>query len=118
MHGDEVALIKQETWSFLPRYYVYVGEQKTAEIVKEFTFLFPKYYIKGLGWKIEGRFMAHDYQITKAGDPIVTISKEWMTWGDSYELNISDPQDEIIALAVVLTIDCVTASSAAASANN
>mgnify|MGYP003537764762 FL=1 len=40
-------------------------------------------------------------------NPIVTIEKEWMTWGDSYELTITDPRDEIIALAVVLTIDCV-----------
>ena len=43
-----------------------------------------------------------------------------MTWGDSYELDISHPQDEILALAVVLTIDCVMAAqaSAAASASN
>ena len=40
-------------------------------------------------------------------EPIVTITKEWMTWGDSYELDIANPADEIIALAVVLTIDCV-----------
>jgi hypothetical protein len=31
-----------------------------------------------------------------------------MTWGDSYELDILNPEDEIVALAVVLTIDCVT----------
>ena len=34
-----------------------------------------------------------------------------MTWGDCYELDIVDPADELIALAVVLTIDCVIASS-------
>ena len=64
--------------------------------------------------------MAHDYEITRNGDPIVSISKEWMTWGDSYELNISNPQDEIVALAMVLTIDCVmdAQSSAAASVSN
>ena len=33
--------------------------------------------------------MAHDYQITKNGQTIVNISKEWMTWGDSYELDIT-----------------------------
>ena len=54
--------------------------------------------------------MAHDYQILKGSQPIVTIRKEWMTWGDTYELDITDPADEIVALAVVLTIDCVTAS--------
>jgi uncharacterized protein YxjI len=102
-------------WSFLPRYYVFCGQRKLAEILKEFTFFLPKYTIDGLGWEIEGSFLAHDSRITKAGRTIVTISKEWMTWGDSYELNISDPRDEIVALAVVLTIDCVMAAQAAAS---
>ena len=120
MSGQEVAFIKQEIWSWLPRFYVFCGGRQVAEIKKEFTFLFPKYSIEGLGWEINGSFWAHDYQITKNGYPIVSISKEWMTWGDSYELNISNPQDEIVALAVVLTIDCVldTQSSAAHSTSN
>ena len=118
--GREVAFIKQELWSFLPRFYVFCGGRQVAEIKKEFTFLFPRYTIEGLGWEIDGSFMAHEYEITKNGYPIVSISKEWMTWGDSYELTISNPQDEIVALAVVLTIDCVMAaqSSAAASSSN
>lgn len=55
--------------------------------------------------------MAHDYEIRQGGRRIVTIHKEWMTWGDCYELDIPDPQNEIIALAVVLAIDCETESS-------
>ena len=115
MVGSEVAFIKQEVWSFLPRYYVFCGNQQVAEIVKEFTFFFPKYTVEGLGWNIEGSFMAHDYVINRGSQTIVSISKEWMTWGDSYELDIRNPEDEIVALAVVLTIDCVMA---AASSNN
>ena len=118
--GREVAFIKQEVWSFLSRYYVFCGDRQVAEIKKEFTFLFPRYTIAGLGWEIDGSFMAHDYQITKRDRKIVTISKEWMTWGDSYELDIADPADELVALAVVIAIDCVTetASAAASSASN
>ena len=110
MRGNEVAFIQQKLFSFLPRYFVYVGDEQVAEIVKEFTFFFPKYSIEGLGWDINGQFMAHEYEITQDGRPIVTIRKEWMTWGDTYELDIADPADEIIALAVVLTIDAVTES--------
>ena len=51
--------------------------------------------------------MAHDYTITKNGRTIVSIHKEWMTWGDCYELNIADPTDTLLALATVLTIDCM-----------
>lgn len=116
--GREVAFIKQEVWSFLPRFYVFCGDEQIAEIKKEFTFLFQRYSIQGLGWEIEGKILAHDYEITKNGDSIVSISKEWMTWGDSYELSIANPEDEIVALAVVLSIDCVMEAGSRASANN
>lgn len=115
MAGREVAFIKQEVWSWMPRYYVFCGDRQVAEIRKKFTFFFPKYSIEGLGWEIDGSFMAHEYQITRSGRQIVSISKEWMTWGDSYELDIADPADEIVALAVVLTIDCVMESNSGAS---
>lgn len=117
MHGREVAFIKQEVWSWMPRFYVFCENRQVAEIKKEFTFLFPKYSIEGLGWEINGSFMAHDYEITRAGQPIVTISKEWMTWGDSYELDISNSQDELVALAVVLAIDCVLDAASSSSSN-
>lgn len=110
MSGREVAFIKQEIWSFLPQYHVFCGGREVALIKKEFSFLFPKFSIEGLGWEIDGSFWEHEYEITRAGTPIVTISKEWMTWGDSYELNIANPADELVALAVVITIDAVKES--------
>jgi uncharacterized protein YxjI len=107
----EVALIRQELLTWLPTYHVHAGGREVARIRKEFSFLFPKYSIDGLGWEINGDFWNHDYEITRGNRTIVTIEKEWMTWGDSYELNIADPADELIALAVVLTIDCVIDNS-------
>ena len=107
MLGREVAFIRQELMTFLPRFTVFANGREIAQVKKEFSFLLPRYSIEGLGWEIEGSFWEHEYLITQKGKPIVTISKEWMTWGDSYELDIRNPADEIIALAVVLTIDCV-----------
>ena len=60
---------------------------------------------------MEGSIWAHEYEIRKNGRLIVRISKEWFTWGDSYCLDIADPADELLALAVVLTIDCVAESN-------
>lgn len=111
MQGREVAYIKQEVWSWLPRYYVYCGENKIAEIKKEMTFLRPKYKIEGLDWNVNGNFLAHEYSISQGNRQIIGIKKAWMSWGDSYELNIIDDAHEIIGLAVVLTIDCVLASN-------
>ena len=105
--GREVAFIRQKLWTFMPRYMVSVNGTDVAEIVKEFTFLRPKYSILGPGWDVDGSFWEHDYEVTENGRPIVSIRKEWMTWGDTYELDIADTGNEVMALAVVLAIDCV-----------
>lgn len=106
----EAAFIRQEVLTLLPKFIVSIGGRDIAEIVKEFTFFKPKYRIDGLGWEIDGDFWDHDYEIMKNGSPIVSINKEWFTWGDCYELDVENPEDEIVALAVVLAIDCVLAA--------
>ena len=111
IHGEEMAFIQQKLWTWMPRYTVSMAGREIAEIRKEFTFFYQRYVIDGLGWEIDGSFLSHEYEITRNAQRIVTISKEWMTWGDSYELNIAEPADELIALAVVLTIDCVVEAS-------
>lgn len=109
--GREVVFIAQEVWSWMPRYHVHIEGQHAADIAQKFTWFRPRYEITGPDWTVEGDWSGHDYEVTSATQGcVVRISKEWMTWGDSYELDIADPKDELLALAVVLTIDCVKAS--------
>lgn len=115
--GNEVAFVQQKVFSLLPKFYVFTNGTQIAEIVKDFTFFIPHYTISGLNWDVEGRFMEHDYEITQQGQPIVAIHKEWFTWGDCYVMDIDNTQNEIVALAVVLAIDCVTAAHAAAASS-
>ncbi len=106
-HDREVAFIRQKfTWMF-PTYTVEVGGREVAQVRREFSWFKPRYFVEGLDWEVTGSFWEHNYQISHNGRPIVSIEKEWMTWGDTYHLSIADGADEIVALAVVLTIDCV-----------
>ena len=115
LQGAELAFIRQELFTFLPKYLISRNDTDIAEVMKEFTFFKHEYSVHGLGWQVHGDFWDHEYEITNDGSPVASVSKEWMTWGDSYELDISNPNDEIVALAVVLTIDCVTESNSGAS---
>ena len=105
--GNEVLFIKQEFSLLMPKYVIYSDGREIATFIKEFTFFTPRYVIEGLDWEVEGEFWCHDYEVTRQGETVVSITKEWMTWGDSYVLSIANPMDELFALAVVLTIDCV-----------
>lgn len=118
MSGSEVIYIEQKVFSFMPRYFVYINGQQIAEIVREFTFFKPKYYIKGLGWDVDGDYFAHRYTVTAGNFPVVTIKKEVLSWGDSYSLDIWDERNELPALAIVLAIDCVMAGSNSSSASH
>ena len=106
LSGREVAYVEQQLFTFLPRYAVYAGGVLIGEVVKEFTFFRPRYTVEGADWDVEGDFCAHDYTVSRRGQVVVDIQKEWFTWGDCYTLDIRNPADEIQALALVLAIDC------------
>ncbi len=108
--GNEVAYISQKLMTFLPKYDVYVNGRLLCQIIREFSFFKPHYTIDGLDWTVDGDFWDHNYTITERGRSIATIQKEWFTWGDCYVADIDNSINEIMAIAVVLTIDCVLAS--------
>lgn len=83
INNNEVAFVRQKLLTFMPKFTVEVG----------------------------GELFAHDYVITSSNEEIVSIHKAWMSWGDTYEPDISDNNDEITALAVVLAIDTVLDSA-------
>lgn len=103
--GRELAYIEQQLLTFLPKYLIYTGGKQLAEVVKEFTLFHPKYTVKGPGWKVQGDFFDHDFEITNGDTVIASVSKEWFTLGDAYEICLDEGVDEISALAVVLVID-------------
>ena len=108
--GNELAFIEQELFTFLPKYHVSRNGARIAEVVKEFTFFKHEYSVNGLGWKVHGDFWDHEYEITDGDRMIASVSKEWMTWGDAYEIRFGSSVDEVAALAVVLVIDaCIEA---------
>jgi uncharacterized protein YxjI len=103
------AHIQQKLFTLLPQYSVYVGGDEVARVIREFSFIHPRYSIERFGetWTVEGRFWEHDYEILCGGRAIASIHKEWMTWGDSYEIDIDQDEHEIEVLMIALIIDCV-----------
>ncbi len=110
VQGRELAFIEQEILTFLPKYHISRNGEELAEVVKEFTFFRHEYSVNGLGWQVHGDFFDHEYEITDGDTVIASVSKEWMTWGDAYEIRFGAGVDEVDALAVVLVIDaCIEA---------
>jgi uncharacterized protein YxjI len=108
---NELAFIQQRLFRLMPRFSVYIGSNHVADIVKNFTLFSQDYRIEGLGWSVSGNWLAHDYTITYRGRYIASIHKHWMSWGDSFEVDIADGEDCVMVLAVIIAIDCVIDNS-------
>ena len=108
--GNERIFISQKVLTFLPNYQICMNGDCIAEVTKEFTFFKHRYTVTGLGWSVYGDFFDHEYIIENGKREIARVSKQWFTWGDTYEINIPFDSDELAALAVVLVIDaCIEA---------
>lgn len=108
--GREVLYIEEAIWSFLPTYTLSVQGVEVAQIKKELTFLRPKYAINGPGWHVEGSVWQHQYQMIEGTKVMAEVEKEWFTWGDSYALTVYDEEAALLALGIMIVIDCVIAS--------
>jgi uncharacterized protein YxjI len=109
--GNELIYIEQKVFSFLPTYHIYRGDVEVAEVVKEFAFFRHEYSIGGLNWHISGDVFDHEYSMDDGQYTIATVSKEWFTRGDAYEIDVHESVEPVLALAVALVIDACMDSS-------
>lgn len=103
--GREVGLVKQQIFTFLPKFDIYERGNQLGTICKEFSLFRPCYHFDGLGWKVEGNFFEWDYTITNCGMEIATISKQLFNWSDTYVIDVVDDNNALYALMFVLAID-------------
>ena len=65
-----------------------------------------RYRVDAASWDIKGDFLGYKYQILRHDQPVASLEKDWGNWVDYYALDVRAPADELLALAVVLAIDC------------
>lgn len=104
--GNELGMIKERVFTFLPKFEIYKGETYVGCITKEFSFFKPVFDIDYNGWHVEGNFFEWDYSIQDtSGRSIAQVSKELFHWTDTYVIDVQNPQDALGVLMLVLAID-------------
>lgn len=111
--GSPLGTVKEEVFTFLPRFAMYLGEEYIGQIKKEFTFFKPVFTLDCNGWQVEGNLFEWDYTITDAyGAEVAYLSKELLHVTDTYVLDIPDPQNALLVLMIALAIDAAKCSAA------
>jgi uncharacterized protein YxjI len=105
IEGNEIGIIRQRFSLFMPLFEIEIGGQAYGTIQKQFTLLRPKYNIDYNGWQCNGDFWAWNYDVYAGSRAVAHISKELFHWGDTYVIDIVNPEDEIVALMLAIAID-------------
>lgn len=109
-YDREVGMVKQRLFKLLPAFDIEIGGSQIGCIQKEFTFFAPRYHIDYNGWRCEGDFLSWDYDVYSGCSVVVHISKELFHWGDTYVIDIENPEDELMALMLAIAIDAANCS--------
>lgn len=109
--NNEVGRISQDLLTFLPAFEIEVNGVKQGTIQKKFSFLTPRYEIDFNGWRVEGDFLGWDYDVYSQCCPIIHITKEVLHWGDTYVIDIANPEDELMGLMLAIAIDAANCTN-------
>ena len=103
----EQYFIKQRITFFLNQYEIYKGNQLCATVQQKLGFLKSQLTIKSMygNFEINGDLWGLDYEIRKDGAYFGAVHKAFLSWGDSYELDIPEETDSAFFAAVVIAID-------------
>lgn len=103
--GREVGSIHQHLFAFTPGFDIVINGQVQGTVKKRFTLFVPKYDVDFRGWSCEGDLFGWDYRVMQGSMEVMSISKEWLTWGDTYVMRYQNPAFEMPGLLLVLAID-------------
>lgn len=109
-NGREIGAVSQRLFSLLPTFDIEMEGRIVGTVRRKFTLLRQNYEVDFLGWDVEGDFVGWDYHVLKGPREILTITKQWLTWSDTYTLTFHNPADEIPGLLLVLAIDAANCS--------
>lgn len=104
-------MIHQEIFHLLPVFEVEIGGRTIGRIQRRFSLFTPRYDIEYHGWQVQGDLFGWDYDVYDGSYCIAHISKELFRWGDTYVIDIANPEDEILGLMLVLAIDAANCSN-------
>ena len=107
--GTEVARVERRLIALRPTYRITRQGEEVAELRKKlFSPFVDRFTIDIPGphdLQMTGSLFEHEYTITRDDQVVATVSKRWLSLTETYGVEITPGEDDVLILASVLALD-------------
>jgi uncharacterized protein YxjI len=109
MQDKELCYIEQKVLKLMPEYHISVDSKEVMMVKQKFAFFSKKFDITGTAgeYKVEGNIIAKNFHIIKGNTICASIAKKLIAMTDTYTVEVSDGEDDVLMLAVAIVMDMV-----------
>jgi uncharacterized protein YxjI len=107
--GNEVATIRERKLSVRDAIRIDIGG-RTATVKKRLIGIRDRFHVEvehGEDLTVKGNIVDHDYEIERDGHRIAEVSKRWFRARDTYGVEVVDPADAVLVIAVTVAVDAL-----------
>lgn len=109
MRGNELAFIKQKLLAWGKTYEIHRSGVLAAVVKKELFTLFKcRFTVDVPGpddLEAVGDFLDHEYEFSRGGRTVASVSKKWFSLRDTYGIDVDDDEDPVLVLASAVVVD-------------
>jgi len=106
-HDELIYHAEKRLFRLLPKYIIFdTNHRQLATIKKQLAFT-PRYEIFMHDKKlyIDGTFLGHNFTLSDENGSLASIHKKYISWGDTYEIDIFNETYLNLILFIVIVID-------------
>lgn len=104
--GNKVALVDQKVLNMVKTFDISIHGQKCGTVKKKFPALTKDMNYDAKGWKLDGDALGMSFKFTDASKNVyATVKKKVLAVGDTYEIEVVNPEDELLVVALTIVLD-------------
>jgi uncharacterized protein YxjI len=108
--GHEVATIREKKLSIRDKIRIEFPGGGEATVKKALVGIRDRFHVdvSGGDLKVHGNIVDHEYEIERDGHKLAEVSKKWFRVRDTYGVEVRDPQETVLILAVTVAVDSMS----------
>lgn len=107
--GSPVFTITRELFRFLYHFHARFSDGKKITLKQKFKFFRMGIDVMSDDYRLtlEGDFLSLNFSVFSEGKKVGSIYRKWLSWGDSFTIDVIDPSFEEELLALMIMVDFI-----------